>query len=219
MFYVTKKVSPREYQYTWDDLFKGRFFNDEAGLDTFDTRTYTTEWINSEFIKNSGFDINLALEALVDFNRKWARFVEPEDKSPFYRVFHIPKKSGGLREITAPTDELKAAQCELKDILENIFRFTYHTCGMAYIRGRSTLTAVKRHQANNSRWFLKTDLHGFFPSSTKEFVFDMLYKHSLCATSTPTPGKKNNSKKRCPSRFCIMDCRREAKSPPSSLTR
>ena len=63
---------------------------------------------------------------------------------------------------------------ELKEIFEREFYASYHTTAFAYVRGRSTIDSVKRHQANNSRWFLKLDAKGFFPSTTEEFLMDML---------------------------------------------
>ena len=44
----------------------------------------------------------------------------------------------------------------------------------AYVKGRSTIDAVKRHQRNKSRWFLKLDFHDFFGSSKPEFIIAQL---------------------------------------------
>lgn len=77
-----------------------------------------------------------------------------------------------FRRIDAPKAELKRALRELKGILEDekTFRALYHTSAFAYVRGRSTVKAVKRHQQNASQWFAKFDLSDFFGSSTPEFV-------------------------------------------------
>lgn len=93
-----------------------------------------------------------------------------------YSKFYIPKKSGGLREINQPDDQLSNCLRELKDILEREFRASHHTCAYAYVKGRSTKDALQVHQYNESKWFLKTDISGFFPSTTLEFVIEML-KH------------------------------------------
>jgi len=50
----------------------------------------------------------------------------------------------------------------------------YHTTAFAYVRGRSTIDAIKRHQRNESKWFLKLDFADFFGSTTPEFVLDMM---------------------------------------------
>ena len=78
------------------------------------------------------------------------------------------------RRIDAPQQEFMLALRELKDIIENKFFASYHTSAFAYVRGRSTIDCVKRHQENNSKWFLKLDFSKFFPSTTPEFLMTML---------------------------------------------
>ena len=80
----------------------------------------------------------------------------------------------GFRRIDAPDQTLKARLDELKDILETDFGALYHTSAYAYIQGRSTVDAIKRHQANESKWFAKLDLSDFFGSTTLPFVMRML---------------------------------------------
>ena len=63
---------------------------------------------------------------------------------------------------------------ELKTLFETEMFALYHTTAFAYIRGRSTIDAVKRHQRNESKWFLKLDFADFFGSTTPEFVLNML---------------------------------------------
>ena len=91
-----------------------------------------------------------------------------------YHTFHIPKSSGGLRRIDAPLPELMNALRELKTLFETQMFALYHTTAFAYVRGRSTIDALKRHQRNESKWFLKLDFADFFGSTTPAFVLDML---------------------------------------------
>ena len=107
------------------------------------------------------------------FNEQTKELRESERHS-LYREFYIPKKSGGLRKIDAPEPELMDALRRLKTIFEEDCKALYHTSAFAYIKGRSTLDAVKRHQANESRWFAKYDLSNFFGSTTPEFLMHML---------------------------------------------
>ena len=89
--------------------------------------------------------------------------------------------SPAYRRIDAPVDELQAALYQLKTIFDNDFRALYHTSAYAYIHGRSTLDAVKKHQANESKWFYKGDLKNFFNNTTLEFImrmFSMIYPFS-----------------------------------------
>lgn len=82
--------------------------------------------------------------------------------------------NAGFRRIDAPNYELKMALSTLKDLLERNFGVLYHTSAFAYIKGRSTLKAMKRHQSNESKWFLKLDFSNFFGNTTLEFVMKML---------------------------------------------
>jgi len=118
-------------------------------------------------------DITSMVETLSAFNRsKEALFAQ--DRASLYHTFYIPKSSGGLRRINAPLPELMTALRELKTIFETRMFALYHTTAFAYVCGRSTVDALKRHQRNESKWFLKLDFSNFFGSTTPTFVFDML---------------------------------------------
>lgn len=77
------------------------------------------------------------------------------------------------RRIDAPKSELSDSLRYLKTIFEEQFNALYHTSAFAYVKRRSTLDAVKRHQENESKWFGKYDLSNFFGSTTVEFVMKM----------------------------------------------
>jgi len=83
-----------------------------------------------------------------------------------YRTFTIPKHDGGSRLITAPSPTLKAIQKDFADILVKNLRMLPHNAVHSYTEGRGIRTAVQSHQLNQSRWFLKLDIHNFFPSIT-----------------------------------------------------
>lgn len=82
--------------------------------------------------------------------------------------------SSAFRKIDAPVPSLSMALTDLKTIFENDFGALYHTSAFAYVKGRSTVDAIKRHQENESKWFAKFDLKNFFGSTTPEFVMNML---------------------------------------------
>lgn len=172
-YYITVNREPRMRQITIDDILNGI---DESKLalqkDTRDTTTWKVEAISRELIEKTDF-YSMQI-ALMEFVEKYKDLIAVEDKSALYRSFKIPKRSGGLRQIDAPNDELKKALYELKFIFEKKFYMSYHTSAFAYVHGRSTIDSVKRHQQNNSRWFLKTDMRHFFPSTTPEFLMKML---------------------------------------------
>jgi len=63
---------------------------------------------------------------------------------------------------------------ELKTLFETEMFALYHTTAFAYVKGRSTIDAIKRHQRNESKWFLKLDFSNFFGSTTLDFVMNQL---------------------------------------------
>ena len=176
MLYITIPVSDEvknNTQISFDDILFGTketyVADDVHHKSSKTTRTLCVEYI-SQCLK-SKIDYDSSISAILDFNKKYAKLIETKDKSTLYRTFHIPKKSGGgLREINAPNDELMEALRELKYILEHKFYALYHTSAYAYVRGRSTMDCVRKHQSNESRWFLKMDFHNFFGSTTPQFV-------------------------------------------------
>lgn len=174
MPYITIKRFPKARQLTFDDIMNGFDPSMFDVKDTYDTTTWLTRDVSFKVL--SKMDFRAMYEAIQAFNEKYADLIATEDKKTLYYSFKIPKRTGGLRQIDAPEAPLMAALCELKNILEDQFKFTYHTSAFAYVRGRCTVDAVKRHQKNNSRWILKTDLSKFFPHTTPDFMFKMLYQ-------------------------------------------
>lgn len=174
MIYITLKKPPKAIQFSFEDMLFGvnpEKFNLEI-KDTHDTRTYVYESTPQNLLEK--VDIINMIQILEDFCIRYAELIGTEDKSTLYRSFKIPKRSGGLRQINAPEGELMTALRELKFILEQKLYANYHTTAFAYVKGRSTIDAVKRHQQNKSRWFLKLDFHDFFGSTTLEFVMQQM---------------------------------------------
>lgn len=97
-----------------------------------------------------------------------------EDMSSHYDTFHIPKRTGGMRRIDAPHPELMNALRNIKDTFELRMRVLCHDAAHAYTPERSTITALKKHQENKSRWFLKIDLKDFFPSHNLDYILNTL---------------------------------------------
>ena len=176
MFYVTTKCErPAVQRVLWEDLMENLFdmtAPEERPFNPTNTRTTCRPYIS---FPGMGRMLNDFVSKLQQFDAKYIRFIEG-DLHDHYRTFSIPKRSGGLRRINAPSDELMEAQRELARIFQHDFGVLYHTTAFAYIKGRSTIDAVKRHQRNASRWFLKLDFHDFFGSTTPEFVMQMFSK-------------------------------------------
>lgn len=170
--YITYK-SPAQYrQLTLDDLLFGP--DDLSSLIT-SNRTGTVTYVRDTTPRDlmERFDADKMIIALMGFLDK-TETLRAQPRDSLYRTFYIPKQHGGLRRIDAPNDELSDALRTLWLILESVMTETYHTSAFAYIKGRSRLDAVKRHQQNDSRWFAKFDLHNFFGSTSPEFLLKML---------------------------------------------
>lgn len=77
-----------------------------------------------------------------------------------YVSFQVPKKTGGLRQISAPMPRLKAVQhWVLRNILE---RVETHDCAHGFRAGRSIVTNARPHVGAET--VVNLDLQDFFPS-------------------------------------------------------
>ena len=77
-----------------------------------------------------------------------------------YRTFYIRKKSGGVRELSAPHYTLKYVQGWIyQNILKNV---KVNSCAHGFRPKKSILTNAKVHV--NNRFLLKIDMKDFFPS-------------------------------------------------------
>lgn len=170
---------PMYRQMTVEELLFGAERSAVINDNTANTRTQSYENLPARFLTLC--NVNRLINRLAEFNAA-TEHLRSQDRESLYRTFHIPKSSGhGFRRIDAPNDELMGALRTLKNILENDFHGLYHTSAFAYIKHRCTIDAVKRHQANESKWFGKFDLSNFFGNTTMEFVmnqFSMIFPFS-----------------------------------------
>ena len=173
MFYITVMQPPMYRQMTLEEFLFEVDTKPQAIINPnlTNTRTYEVERINEKFLER--FDVAKLVTKLSQFNCSTEE-LRKKPRKDLYHTFHIPKKSGGLRKIDAPNPELMDALRRLKTIFEEDFKALYHTSAFAYVKHRSTVDAVKRHQANESRWFGKYDLSNFFGSTTIDFAMKML---------------------------------------------
>lgn len=92
-----------------------------------------------------------------------------------YDTFKIPKRSGGYRTINAPKADLMQLLTYVKESFDRDTNWLPHEAAFAYIKTRSTLDAVRRHQQNGSHWFLKIDLKDFFGSCSTRIIKKSLH--------------------------------------------
>ena len=91
--------------------------------------------------------------------------LSPESK---YSTFEIPKRTGGTRTITAPTEALKVVQQRLSILLQDCLdeingeRKKKDRIAHGFKRQRSIVTNAKQHR--HRRYVFNVDLSDFFPS-------------------------------------------------------
>ncbi|MER1967395.1 retron St85 family RNA-directed DNA polymerase [Castellaniella sp. GW247-6E4] len=83
-----------------------------------------------------------------------------------YKVFYIPKKSGGMREVAQPAREVKTIQRWLIRYLKD--RLPIHEAATAYMTGTSIRANATAHR--DSRHLLKLDFSNYFPSIVKHDI-------------------------------------------------
>lgn len=173
MPYITVRQSARHHQITLDDILNGEVRSNEPVSDAHLTGTVThfTKHVPERF--NRRINVFSLITELEKFNELHEE-LHKADRESLYHTFYIPKHSGGFRRIDQPNPELMEALRQLRSILETKMNALYHTSAFAYVSGRCAVDAVRRHQRNQSRWFLKIDFSNFFGSTTPEFLTSML---------------------------------------------
>jgi len=174
MYYITVMQHRKPKQLTWEDVIADRIVLNDYVLDNSNsTATITRKYeLIPEEITNKA-NISGIIKWLNKFNED-NKDIASIDRKLLYRSFKIPKKTGGFREINAPEDRLQNELRRLATFITDECGVLYHTSAFAYIPGRCIVDCLKKHQKNESKWFLKTDFSGFFPNTTLDFTMKML---------------------------------------------
>lgn len=179
MVYITVMQPPMYRQMTIEELLFGMNQPVVINKNVSNTRTQVYDEVPERIQRMC--HVNRLVAKLEEFNAA-TEGIRSEERSKMYHTFYVPKSSGhGYRRIDAPNEALMAALRNLKTIFEDDFHALYHTSAFAYVRHRCTIDSIKRHQANESRWFGKFDLSNFFGNTTMDFVmkqFSMIYPFS-----------------------------------------
>ena len=173
MIYVTVKQERKPKQLDWEDIIYETVNPNQLNVESDSAATITRQMETVPDKILSKVDIPRMIQALKRFNESNKELFEKE-RSSMYVTFRIPKAQGGFRRIDAPCDELKHALSNLSAILTDTCGVLYHTSAYAYVTGRWVRDAALKHVKAKSKWYLKTDLSGFFPSTTLDFTMKML---------------------------------------------
>lgn len=118
----------------------------------------TPHEIRDEFLKLQNRDDIAKLLGVTTKQLNFHLYVLPADKK--YKVFNVPKKSGGSRQISAPTSLIKLIQRNLKEVLETVYKPKPATHG--FVPDRSIVTNARLHKKR--RYVLNLDLNNYFPT-------------------------------------------------------
>ncbi len=98
-------------------------------------------------------------------------FMSKSARAEAYIEFDVPKKSGGVRRISAPIEKLKQIQQALNLMLQAICEVS--PAAMGFVPGRSIRTNAEAHIGSSV--IFNCDLKDFFPSITKVMVWRTLW--------------------------------------------
>lgn len=91
-----------------------------------------------------------------------------------YKVYHIPKRSGGTRKIEHPSKHIKAIQRWLVQAL--IIRFPVHDAATAYRKGSGIKVNAEFHR--KTKFTNRYDFADFFPSFEQKLVVQFIAAQS-----------------------------------------
>lgn len=171
MVYLTIYSRKRPLQITFEDLLNNPYMTMDDVPSTPQKKVTVT--VEDEYAKELFFRRQPYKE-----NHTFDDLIANMDTSEHYRHFEIPKKSNPhkKRPIDAPDDIIGSIQTYYKSYIEKALHVLPHKAAHAYVEKRGTLTAMQKHQENESKWFMQIDLKDFFSSITGEWLREMLMK-------------------------------------------
>ncbi len=106
---------------------------------------------------------------------RWLTYHRDVDTGTHYHRWTVPKRDGGLRPISAPKPELKAAQRWIaREVTEHL---PVHGAAHGFLPGRSIATNARVHAG--AKIVVKLDIEGFYPTVTYRRVKGLLRKAGL----------------------------------------
>ena len=137
----------------------------QYSVQTFENKTpyHASPWVERNRIR-------CIMDKLEKDLRMLNRTYPNASKQEHFTTFQIPKASGGMRTINAPSEELKAEHNNIRRRIKETLKVLAHDKAFAYINNRSIKDALIRHQMNESNWFLKVDIAGFFNACTEDTI-------------------------------------------------
>jgi hypothetical protein len=101
---------------------------------------------------------------------RWLTYHREVDTGSHYHRWTVPKRDGGLRPISAPKPQLKAAQRWIaRQVTEHL---PVHGAAHGFLPGRSIVTNARVHAG--AKIVVKLDIEGFYPTVTYRRVKGLL---------------------------------------------
>ncbi len=134
-----------------------------------DDETYT-EFVEEFTNKNIRFVKSFS--AQVDYLYMRALEILSTDVNSHYTTYYKKKRSGKLRRIDIPDEELKKYMREVNHYFVHNFKFLFPNFVYAYVPGKSTINAVTKHLG--ARCIMGFDIKDFFGSCTINVIMNSL---------------------------------------------
>lgn len=93
-----------------------------------------------------------------------------KNRERHYHTVEVPKRRGGERKLSVPSDTMKWVQRGLLQVLTHLF--PRHRCAVGFERGESPVSHAGRHIGR--RFVYVVDIEDFFPSISWDRVYGML---------------------------------------------
>jgi len=160
-------------------LGAGVFWHDTNDVDRFDASDPDKARLDNSLpdLGRHGGDVAALAKALgLEIPRmRWLAYHRDVDTGTHYHRWHVPKRDGSLRLISAPKPELKQAQRWIaREVTEHL---PVHAAAHGFLRGRSIVTNAVVHAGADV--VVKLDIRGFYPTVTFRRVKGLLRKAGL----------------------------------------
>jgi RNA-directed DNA polymerase len=148
------------------------FYHDTADVDRFDIADPAARRVQNDLPELKDAAGLAAALGLSVPRLRWLTYHRDVDSGTHYQRWTVPKRDGGLRLISSPKPDLKAAQRWIaRKITE---RLPVHGAAHGFLGGRGTQTNAEVHAG--ARLVVKLDIKDFYPSVTFPRVKGMMRK-------------------------------------------